>query len=71
MTPRKLPVVRRYCFTAPLQAAIRSLGGAKLCAEGYEDGLVTHLVVGAERRTVKVTRSRGGGDGTENPQPSG
>ena len=38
----------------PPQVAIKTLGCAKLCAEGYEDGLVTHLVIGAERRTIKV-----------------
>jgi microcephalin len=37
------------------------LGDAKVCAEGYEEGLVTHLVMGAERRTLKVLLAIAGG----------
>ena len=33
---------------------MKQLPDAKMCADGYEDGRVTHLVVGAERRTLKV-----------------
>jgi hypothetical protein len=36
------------------RAATRRLRGLRPCAEGAEDGAVTHLVVGAERRTLKV-----------------
>jgi hypothetical protein len=36
------------------RAATRRLRGLRQCAEGAEDGAVTHLVVGAERRTLKV-----------------
>eukprot|EP00198_Chlamydomonas_reinhardtii_P006492 XP_001695828.1 predicted protein [Chlamydomonas reinhardtii] len=40
---------------AAVSAAVRQLGGARLCTPGYEDGHVTHLVVGVpDRRTVKV-----------------
>jgi hypothetical protein len=44
----------RTLRTPDVQAAARQLGGARLCAEGHEGGAVTHLVVGAERRTLKV-----------------
>ncbi len=37
-----------------LRAAAKQLPGARLCAEGHEDSAVTHLVLGAEKRTVKV-----------------
>ncbi|GLC47838.1 hypothetical protein PLESTB_000031100 [Pleodorina starrii] len=40
---------------ATLEKAIKQLGNARLCTPGYEDGHITHLVVGdAETRTVKV-----------------
>ena len=34
--------------------AVRSLRGVRLCAEGHEEGRVTHLVLGHQRRTLKV-----------------
>lgn len=42
-----------------LQAAVKQLGGARMCVEGYEEGRVTHLIMGAERRTLKVRRLAG------------
>jgi hypothetical protein len=37
------------------KAAVKRLaGGMRMCVEGHEGGRVTHLVVGAERRTLKV-----------------
>jgi hypothetical protein len=35
-------------------AAQRLPGGLRVCVEGHEEGRVTHLVVGAERRTLKL-----------------
>jgi len=34
--------------------AVRSLRGVRLCAEGHEEGRLTHLVLGQQRRTLKV-----------------
>eukprot|EP00775_Hariotina_reticulata_P003691 gene3691-3951_t len=37
------------------KAAVQRLpGGFRACVEGHEEGRVTHLVVGAERRTLKL-----------------
>lgn len=36
------------------RSATRRLRGLRLCPEGKEDGQVTHLVVGDERRTLKL-----------------
>lgn len=35
-------------------SAVHRLRGLRLCVEGKEDGVVTHLVIGEERRTMKV-----------------
>ncbi|KXZ55564.1 hypothetical protein GPECTOR_2g1113 [Gonium pectorale] len=38
-----------------IHSAVRQLGNARLCTPGYEDGHITHLVVGEQqRRTIKV-----------------
>eukprot|EP00798_Chlamydomonas_sp_ICE-L_P009913 gene9913-7780_t len=37
-----------------IQEAIKALPNSKMCAEGYEEGRVTHLVMGSDRRTLKV-----------------
>lgn len=37
-----------------VKSAVRRLRGLRLCAEGREDGAITHLVVGKERRTLKL-----------------
>jgi hypothetical protein len=42
-------------------AVSRLKGGMRLAAPGGEEGRVTHLVVGAERRTLKVGERKGGG----------
>ena len=34
--------------------AVSSLRGVRLCAEGHEEGRLTHLVLGQQRRTLKV-----------------
>ncbi len=34
--------------------AVRALRGVRLCAEGHEEGRLTHLVLGQQRRTLKV-----------------
>lgn len=34
--------------------AVRALRGIRLCAEGHEEGRLTHLVLGQQRRTLKV-----------------
>lgn len=34
--------------------AVRALRGIRLCAEGHEEGRLTHLVLGHQRRTLKV-----------------
>lgn len=36
------------------RSAVRSLRGVRLCAEGHEEGRLTHLVLGRQRRTLKV-----------------
>lgn len=36
------------------QSATRRLRGMRLCPDGKEDGQLTHLVIGQERRTLKV-----------------
>jgi hypothetical protein len=36
------------------RSAARRLRGLRLCADGAEDGVVTHLVIGSERRTLKA-----------------
>jgi hypothetical protein len=36
------------------QAAVRQLGGAQVVVEGHEDARASHLIIGAERRTLKV-----------------
>lgn len=36
------------------KSATRRLRGLRLCSEGREDGRVTHLVIGKERRTLKL-----------------
>ncbi|KAL0035929.1 hypothetical protein WJX77_008231 [Trebouxia sp. C0004] len=33
---------------------VRALRGVRLCAEGHEEGRLTHLVLGQQRRTLKV-----------------
>lgn len=37
-----------------LKAATKQLGDAKVCVDGYEGGLVTHMLVGSETRTFKM-----------------
>ena len=37
--------------------AVRALRGVRLCAEGHEEGRLTHLVLGQKRRTLKVQAS--------------
>lgn len=37
--------------------AVRALRGVRLCAEGHEEGRLTHLVLGQQRRTLKVSAS--------------
>lgn len=37
-----------------VRAAARRLRGLRLCEDGREEGAVTHLIIGAERRTIKV-----------------
>ena len=34
--------------------AVRALRGIRLCAEGHEEGRLTHLVLGQQRRTLKA-----------------
>lgn len=36
------------------RSAVRALRGVRLCAEGHEEGRLTHLVLGQQRRTLKV-----------------
>ncbi|KAL3133363.1 hypothetical protein ABBQ38_007235 [Trebouxia sp. C0009 RCD-2024] len=36
------------------RSAVRALRGIRLCAEGHEEGRLTHLVLGQQRRTLKV-----------------
>ncbi len=36
------------------KSAIQRLRGLRLCAEGKEDGTITHLIIGDERRTMKA-----------------
>lgn len=35
--------------------AVRALRGIRLCAEGHEEGRLTHLVLGQQRRTLKAS----------------
>ena len=42
--------------------AVRALRGIRLCAEGHEEGRLTHLVLGQQRRTLKVWHSGHGDD---------
>ena len=44
-----------------LRAAVRRLRGLRLCENGHEEARLTHLVLGAPRRTLKV-RSRARSD---------
>ena len=37
-----------------LRVAVRRLRGLRLCEEGHEEARLTHLVLGAQRRTLKV-----------------
>ena len=37
-----------------VKSAVRRLRGVRLCSEGREDGAITHLVIGKERRTLKL-----------------
>ena len=37
-----------------LRAAVRRLRGLRLCEDGHEEARLTHLVLGAQRRTLKV-----------------
>ena len=39
-----------------VKAAVRRLRGLRLCEDGHEEGAVTHLIIGAERRTIKVPK---------------
>lgn len=39
-----------------VRAAVQRLRGLRLCEDGREEGAVTHLVIGAERRTIKVPK---------------
>ena len=36
------------------ESAVKRLRGLRLCIEGKEDGVVTHLLIGDERRTMKA-----------------
>lgn len=36
------------------KSAVQRLRGLRLCAEGKEDGAITHLIIGDERRTMKA-----------------
>jgi len=57
-TPRTIGVVAMTSVDQPLNdicaSACRRLRGMRLCPDGKEDGQITHLVVGQERRTLKV-----------------
>ncbi|KAL6749506.1 hypothetical protein V8C86DRAFT_994989 [Haematococcus lacustris] len=53
--------------TTALQAAVAQLGGAKLCTEGSESQ-ITHLVVGVERRTLKMLLAIAAGAFLVSPQ---
>jgi hypothetical protein len=57
-TPRATGVVAMTSVDQPLNdicaSACRRLRGMRLCPDGKEDGQITHLVVGQERRTLKV-----------------
>lgn len=48
----------RYAVEGEVQevarSAVRALRGIRLCAEGHEEGRLTHLVLGQQRRTLKV-----------------
>ncbi len=36
------------------RSATRRIPGIRMCVDGREDGAITHLVIGAERRTLKL-----------------
>ncbi len=50
------------------RSATRRLRGLRLCPEGKEDGQVTHLVVGDERRTLKLMLAVANGAWLLSPQ---
>ena len=50
------------------RSAVRRLRGLRLCPEGREDGQVTHLVVGDERRTLKLMLAVANGAWLLSPQ---
>ncbi|KAL4430735.1 hypothetical protein ABPG75_005991 [Micractinium tetrahymenae] len=50
------------------RSATRRLRGLRLCPEGKEDGQVTHLVVGGERRTLKLMLAVANGAWLLSPQ---
>ena len=41
-----------------LRVAVRRLRGLRLCEEGHEEARLTHLVLGEQRRTLKVSLER-------------
>ena len=41
-----------------VHSAARRLRGLTLCQDGREEGAVTHLIIGLERRTIKVRIAR-------------
>ena len=60
---RGLPAVPRGCLAVTscesgiadlAKAATARLRGMRMCPEGREDGQLTHLVIGSERRTLKT-----------------
>jgi len=55
-------------FLPTIQAAVRQLGGAHIVLEGYEDARASHLVIGAERRTLKVLLAIANGAHMVTPQ---
>jgi hypothetical protein len=38
-----------------LRVAVRRLRGLRLCEEGCEEARLTHLIIGAQRRTLKAS----------------
>jgi hypothetical protein len=43
------------------KSAVHRLRGLRLCPEGQEDSKITHLVIGKERRTLKLMLAGGRG----------